>query len=73
MMTCVIIQDDEDEVMAELDQLMGMDLNPQIQTLPNVPESDPQSVENSLPDVPTDDPTRKKEKNEERKIAVEAS
>ena len=48
------MQDDENDVLAELDQLIGLDLEPSIGVeLPSVPDTQPETIEDKLPDVPT--------------------
>ena len=50
----IIFQDDENDVLAELDQLIGADLEPTIvPALPSVPDTQPETIEDKLPDVPT--------------------
>lgn len=47
-------QDDENDVLAELDQLIGADLEPTIGSeLPSVPDTQPETIEDKLPEVPT--------------------
>ena len=66
------MQADEEEVELELDELLAMDLESTIiKDLPGVPETDPERLEDRLPDVPTNMPEHIKEKAQ--KIAVEAS
>ena len=76
MLKCTIFQEDEDDVIAELDQLLEMELEPTIakditEDLPGVPETEPERVEDQLPDVPTQEPKANKEKPQ--RVAVEAS
>merc|ERR1712142_352422 len=71
-----LTQEDEDDVIAELDKLLEMDLEPTIakditERLPGVPDTEPERVEDQLPDVPTQDPEARKENPQ--KIAVAAS
>merc|ERR1712098_359219 len=67
-----LTQADEEEVELELDELLAMDLESTIiKDLPGVPETDPERLEDRLPDVPTNMPEHIKEKAQ--KIAVEAS
>ena len=48
------MQDDENDVLAELDQLIEADLEPTIGSeLPSVPDTQPETIEDKLPDVPT--------------------
>merc|ERR1712098_249793 len=61
-----LTQEDEDDVIAELDKLLEMDLEPTIakditERLPGVPDTEPERVEDQLPDVPTQDPEARKE------------
>ena len=47
-------QDDENDVLAELDQLIGADLEPTIGSeLPSVPDTEPETIGDKLPNVPT--------------------
>merc|ERR1711925_52045 len=68
MLSGQLTQEDEDDVIAELDQLFEMDLEPTIakditEDLPEVPETEPERVEDQeLPDVPTQEPKADKEK-----------
>ena len=49
-----VLQDDENDVLAELDELIGLDLEPSIGVeLPSVPDTQPETIEDRLPDVPT--------------------
>ena len=49
-----VLQDDENDVLAELDELIGNDLEPSIGIeLPSVPDTQPETIEDKLPDVPT--------------------
>ena len=52
-------QEDEDDVIAELDKLIEADLEPTIakdiaEDLPAVPDTEPERVEDKLPDAPTE-------------------
>eukprot|EP00090_Calanus_glacialis_P041758 TRINITY_DN74285_c0_g1_i1.p1 TRINITY_DN74285_c0_g1~~TRINITY_DN74285_c0_g1_i1.p1 ORF type:complete len:236 (-),score=81.02 TRINITY_DN74285_c0_g1_i1:139-795(-) len=76
MLSGQLTQEDEDDVIAELDQLLEMELEPTIakditEDLPGVPETEPERVEDQLPDVPTQEPKANKEKPQ--RVAVEAS
>jgi len=71
-----LTQEDEDDVIAELDLLIEADLEPTIaqditEDLPAVPDTEPERIEDQLPDVPTKDPKANKEKPQ--RVAVEAS
>lgn len=50
-----VLQDDENDVLAELDQLIEADLEPTIGSeLPSVPDTQPETIEDiKLPDVPS--------------------
>ena len=53
-----LYQEDEDDVIAELDLLIEADLEPTIaqditEDLPAVPDTEPERIEDQLPDVPT--------------------
>jgi len=63
-------EDDENDVLAELDQLIVGDLEPTIvPELPSVPDTQPETLEDKLPDVPAKEPTSK----EKKPVAVAAS
>lgn len=70
ILTGVLTDQDEEDVLAELDALIGIEEKGVSQKLPEVPEDMDVEIEN-LPDVP-EDPLPEKEKTSKKMVLVEA-
>merc|ERR1712025_1524502 len=67
LLSAQLTEDDENDVLAELDELVGLDLEPSIGVeLPSVPDTQPETIEDRLPDVPTKEP----KSSEKKPVAV---
>jgi len=64
-----LTQDDEDDVLAELDNLIAEDA----ENLPSVPSDQPRRIEDELPDIPTDELEPALGEAKEEKVAILAS